>query len=1015
MPKLDLKLVDTLKLTKLDSPQAVRRKNNSYALNETGRLSAVSFSEQEISELSLEEDAMDLEHLYLAGNRELSRLTFNGTFSKLKHLYLNNCGLRQLKVPKGFSALKQLYLQKNQLELLEFVGACSALVLLDLSENQLQELILPEGFVSLKFLFLRYNRLAEIQFRRIPQLLDTLDVRENQLKSLPANFHTLSQLKTLYLAKNPEINIPTDLIGSGDNNNAAESVLSYLRSMASTRQTRYLHEAKMILVGNPEVGKSSIRVRLQDPNAALPKPEDRTPGLEVEPFYLNNLGPEITHLTHPINFQLNIWDFGGQGRYREIQQLFCSRKSLYLYVTAPDDKPEDKKENYVGVEYWLSMVNAYSHDADENKPSPVIYVQNKMDLDEWEPKKENTELFKNLVKYVRISALKCQNLDQLTKSIVEVLPQVSRDVFLDQYSEDWFRVKDHLEQLPDHYLSYADYLMVCKKNRLDEAQAKAWIQTLDRIGTVIYFGDKHELGNWIILKPSWVKDAICKVIDHKSVQEEGMLKALNFDDIWAKYPQDEERQNLLKIMEAFKLAFPIAYKGKPAHIVPAALFGQPKPDLADAPHLEKTPDYRLQLTFTPFIPAGIVNKIMVSLYKNIYKLLIWGNGGILHDPTSNTYAELNEVWEEKRIYVSLFGAEPGTFYGTIIGVLNGILQEMEAAKPLLELNFTEELFMDELWFEKGYLIKQGKYPFSQDHLHFEKHQQIKNMDEIRNLIANARVEEAIKKMNAIAPQKFKNDITQQSEKYQNLRRDEMKGILTNEAKEITRAQIVNALLELLTQWKQYEEQGEKSDGTSHEPLKVQGKIYFSYAWGDPEEKGASREELVNALYDSLHADGFNVLRDKMDLDYGGLISEFMKQLGEGDQIVVFISDKYVRSPYCMFELFEIARNNRWDKAAFAKRILPVAIERLRFDDPDVLEVYFGHWEAEEAKWAKLIQRRMDQISDAQYNRYQKIKEINQNFSKLSDWLTDMNSKTNTILREDDFAEVKSAILKRLKD
>ena len=148
------------------------------------------------------------------------------------------------------------------------------------------------------------------------------------------------------------------------------------------------------------------------------------------------------------------------------------------------------------------------------------------------------------------------------------------------------------------------------------------------------------------------------------------------------------------------------------------------------------------------------------------------------------------------------------------------------------------------------------------------------------------------------------------------------------------------------------------------------KIYFSYAWGDDKEKGASREDIVNQLYDSLMNSQYNVIRDKMDLGFGGLISKFMADIGAGDLIVVFLSDKYARSPYCMFELLEIARNNKWDKNAFTHRILPIRVEYIKWSDPIILDEYFQYWEDEENKWAKFIQKRIGQVSSEQTNQHQ---------------------------------------------
>ena len=42
----------------------------------------------------------------------------------------------------------------------------------------------------------------------------------------------------------------------------------------------------------------------------------------------------------------------------------------------------------------------------------------------------------------------------------------------------------------------------------------------------------------------------------------------------------------------------------------------------------------------------------------------------------------------------------------------------------------------------------------------------------------------------------------------------------------------------------------------------------------------------------------------------------MKELGASDRVFVFLSDKYLKSSYCMFELFEMWRNSRQNSADF---------------------------------------------------------------------------------------------------
>jgi len=96
------------------------------------------------------------------------------------------------------------------------------------------------------------------------------------------------------------------------------------------------------------------------------------------------------------------------------------------------------------------------------------------------------------------------------------------------------------------------------------------------------------------------------------------------------------------------------------------------------------------------------------------------------------------------------------------------------------------------------------------------------------------------------------------------------------------------------------------------------RYYVSYAWADPTDP--EREKIVDQACDEAAKRGTPILRDKTTLTFGDSITRFMKDIGEGDRIFVVLSDKYLKSPFCMFELFEIWRNSRQDKSEFLKRV-----------------------------------------------------------------------------------------------
>jgi hypothetical protein len=83
--------------------------------------------------------------------------------------------------------------------------------------------------------------------------------------------------------------------------------------------------------------------------------------------------------------------------------------------------------------------------------------------------------------------------------------------------------------------------------------------------------------------------------------------------------------------------------------------------------------------------------------------------------------------------------------------------------------------------------------------------------------------------------------------------------------------------------------------------------FVSYAWGDRTPGGREREAFVDKLCAEAEKRGIAILRDKKVLGLGDRISKFMSRIGQGDRIFVVLSDKYLKSPYCMFELWRNCR------------------------------------------------------------------------------------------------------------
>lgn len=206
----------------------------------------------------------------------------------------------------------------------------------------------------------------------------------------------------------------------------------------------------------------------------------------------------------------------------------------------------------------------------------------------------------------------------------------------------------------------------------------------------------------------------------------------------------------------------------------------------------------------------------------------------------------------------------------------------------------------------------------------------------------------------------------------------------------------------------YNTENSHNDGRSKEEIDNSASIFFSYAWGNDGEK------IVDDLYDSLKRDGLTLVRDKMDLGYKGLITGFMEGIGRGKVVIVCITDKYLKSEYCMFELYELFRNCRFNKQELLERMFPLKVDNINLSRPSVIGSYINHWNVMQKEWEDLVTVEATKIAPEQQVRYGRIKKISTELGSLLDLLADINLLTIEKLVSDDYREIKLALESRIK-
>lgn len=181
-------------------------------------------------------------------------------------------------------------------------------------------------------------------------------------------------------------------------------------------------------------------------------------------------------------------------------------------------------------------------------------------------------------------------------------------------------------------------------------------------------------------------------------------------------------------------------------------------------------------------------------------------------------------------------------------------------------------------------------------------------------------------------------------------------------------------------------------------------VFISYAWG------GESEAIANTLEKTFQEKGIKLVRDKTDLGYKGLIKEFMQQLGQGKCVVAIVSDKYLKSKNCMYELLEISRNGE-----FYDHIFPIVFKDAHIYDGLERLNYIRYWEnkiRELEEGMKSVGLANLQGFTDEINLYT---EIRNKIAGLVDTLQNMNTLTAQMHQDSGFEEVVEAIEKRLTD
>nr|WP_314498884.1 COR domain-containing protein [uncultured Chryseobacterium sp.] len=492
-------------------------------------------------------------------------------------------GIQKLGLLTSLQKLEYLNVSNNKLTNLSGLNKLQNLKIAHLNNNEITTVESLEKMTDLEELYLSNNKIENLDFLKGLKNIKTLDLHHNRIRDLTPVIEIIAKIgisnekwvvNTFNISNNPLEQPPMQIVNLGK-----EDVLGHFKDIEKSGQ--YVNnEIKVILVGNSEVGKSTL-LKYLDNKIGLE--DEHPPTLWMEEKIIKSKY-KIAELNEECF--LHVFDFGGHDYFHDTHHLFYTSNTIYVLLwdqktdvlelrktiqkTFEGEDVEIETQDYP-LKYWLDSVKFYIRNVEANNfessikrevsyNSSLLLLQNKVadasqivfrngiDL-----KEDYSFIYEMINVSIKNPSRNMIHFDNLLSEMLNNMEIIG--AILPKFYAPIKQSIDIYKGSP--ILTFAEFLDHCNKvveKPIDEEQCRRMMKYLQQIGVLLY--SSRGLDENIYIDKRWIIDNIHKILKNLS-KENGKFNRNYVVKVLGK--DDKSVDDILVMMQDFKMIFKHPY------------------------------------------------------------------------------------------------------------------------------------------------------------------------------------------------------------------------------------------------------------------------------------------------------------------------------------------------------------------------------------------------------------------------------------------------------------------------